>query len=354
MVERITMNAPTSSAPAGAPPSPVIIFDALNGYQRSAALRAAIELEVFSVIGRGERTAGAIGRACGAAERGVRILCDYLVVIGLLTKSGETYHLTPDSAAFLDKRSPAYMGGAVRFMHGDTISAAFAKLTDAVRNGGTAVPADGTVAPDHPVWVDFARGMAPLMAMPAELLAALVDPTPARPLKVLDISASHGLYGLAFARRNPAARVVGNDWPTVLKVAQESAERMGVADRFSTIPGSAFEVDFGRDYDIVLLPNFLHHFDAAGCEKLLRKVHTALKAGGRVVVLEFIPEPDRVSPPPSAMFALTMLATTPSGDAYTYAEYEAMLRNAGYARSELHPLPPTMQRVVIGYKHAVP
>ena len=348
------MNQPNPTAPAGPPPSPVIIFDTLNGYQRSAALRAAIELDVFSAIGRGERTGGAIGRACGGAERGIRILCDYLVVIGLLTKSGETYDLTADSAAFLDKRSPAYMGGAVRFMHGETIMAAFAKLTDAVRNGGTAVPADGTVAPDHPVWVDFARGMAPLMAMPAELLAALVDPTPTKPLKVLDISASHGLYGLAFARRNPAARVVGNDWPTVLKVAQETAERFGVADRFSTIPGSAFEIDFGRDCDVVLLPNFLHHFDAAGCEKLLRKVHAALKPDGRVVVLEFIPEPDRVSPPPSAMFALTMLATTPAGDAYTYAEYESMLRNAGYARSELHPLPPTMQRVVIGYKDAVP
>ena len=348
------MNAANHPAPAGAPPSPVNIFDTLNGYQRSAALRAAIELDVFSAIGRGERTAGAIGRACGAAERGVRILCDYLVVIGLLTKPGETYHLAPDSAAFLDKRSPAYMGGAVRFLHGDTISAAFAKLTDAVRNGGTAVPADGTVAPDHPVWVDFARGMAPLMAMPAELLAALVDPTPTNPLKVLDISASHGLYGLSFARRNPAARVVGNDWPSVLKVAQETAERLSVADRFSTLPGSAFVVDFGGGYDVVLLPNFLHHFDAAGCEKLLRKVHAALKPGGRVVVLEFIPEPDRVSPPPSAMFALTMLATTPAGDAYTYAEYESMLRNAGYARSELHPLPPTMQRVVIGYKDAIP
>jgi ubiquinone/menaquinone biosynthesis C-methylase UbiE len=192
------------------------------------------------------------------------------------------------------------------------------------------------------------------MAMPAELLAALGYPTPTKPLKVLDISASHGLYGLAFARCNPAARVVGNDWPTVLKVAQETAERMGVGDRFSMIPGSAFDVDFGLDYDVVLLPNFLHHFDTTGCEKLLRKVHAALKSDGRAVVLEFIPEPDRVSPPPSAMFALTMLATTPAGDAYTYAQYESMLRNAGFARGELHPLPPTMQRVVIGYKDAVP
>jgi SAM-dependent methyltransferase len=344
------MNAQNNPAPAGAPPSPVIIFETFNAYQRSAALRAAIELDVFSPIGRGDRTAAAIGKACSAAERGLRILCDYLVVIGLLTKSHDAYALTPESAAFLDKRSPAYMGGAVRFMHGETIHAAFAKLTDAVRNGGTAVPADGTVAPDHPVWVDFARGMAPLMAMPAELLAALVDPNPTTPLKVLDISASHGLYGLAFARRNLAARVVANDWPAVLKVAQEAAERFGLTDRFSTIPGSAFEVDFGRDYDVILLPNFLHHFDPAGCEKLLRKIHAALKPGGRVVVLEFIPEPDRVSPPPSAMFALTMLATTPAGDAYTYAEYESMLRNAGYLRSELHPLPPTMQRVVMGYK----
>jgi len=342
-------SSPPSSAPGAAPPSPALFFDTLSGYQRSAAVRAAIELDVFTAVAAGGRTPADVARATGAAERGVRILCDYLTVVGLLTKTGGGYGLTTDSAAFLDRRSPAYAGAAASFMLSDTLTTGFARLTDAVRRGGTALDADGTVAPDHPVWVNFARAMAPMMAMPAELLARLVDADAARPIRVLDIAAGHGLFGLAFARRNPNARVVATDWPAVLEVATETADRFGVGDRFGTIPGDAFGVDFGIGYDVILLSNFLHHFDAAGCKTLLRKVRAALKPGGRVAILEFVPNPDRVSPPPSATFALVMLATTPAGDAYTFDEYDAMLRAAGFARSELHPLPPTMEQVVIGY-----
>src|SRR4051794_9859259 len=156
-------------------PSPALIFETLNGYQRSAALRAAIELDVFSAIARGERTAAAIAKSSGAAERGVRILCDFLTVIGLLTKADGAYGLSPDAAVFLDRKSPAYMGGAVTFMHSPDVMGSFARLTDAVRKGGAAGSDGGTTAPNHPVWIEFARAMAPIMAMPAELLANLVD-----------------------------------------------------------------------------------------------------------------------------------------------------------------------------------
>ena len=76
----------------------------------------------------------------------------------------------------------------------------------------------------------------------------------------------------------------------------------------------------------------------------------ALADGGRAVTLEFMPNPDRVSPPQAAAFSLMMLGGTPGGDAYTYAELETMFRNAGFAHSEWHELPPTIQRVVISNK----
>ena len=94
----------------------------------------------------------------------------------------------------------------------------------------------------------------------------------------------------------------------------------------------------------------MHHFDPAACEKLLRKVQGALKPGGRVVLLEFVPNEDRVSPPTAASFSLIMLASTPAGDAYTFKEFQQMLQNSGYRSSELHPLPPTFFSVVIATK----
>src|SRR5262249_53488643 len=226
----------------------------------------------------------------------------------------------------------------------------FKQLTAAVKKGGTAAEQETPLEPNHPMWVKFARAMAPMMAMPAQQLAPLADPDANQPTKILDIAAGHGLYGLAFAKRNPKAEIVAVDWPNVLEVAKENAQAAGVADRYHTREGSAFDVDYGTGYDIVLLTNFLHHFDVATCETLLRKVHASLADGGRAVTLEFVPNDDRVSPPQAAAFSLVMLGMTPAGDASTLPELEQMFRHAGFARSEFHELPPTIQRVVISHK----
>ena len=134
-------------------------------------------------------------------------------------------------------------------------------------------------------------------------------------------------------RNNPQAEIVALDWPAVLEVAKENAAKAGVTDRYSTIEGNAFDVDFGTGYDVVLLTNFLHHFDPATCETLLRKVHASLADGGRAVTLEFVPNDDRVTPPESAAFSMIMLTSTPSGDAYTFAELERCLRMRGFRRA---------------------
>ena len=223
-------------------------------------------------------------------------------------------------------------------------------MTEAVRRGGTALENDGTVAPDNPVWVNFARAMAALMALPAQLMANLVDPNADQKLKILDIAAGHGLFGISFATRNKQAEVTALDWKAVLEVAKENAQKAGVADRYNTIEGSAFDVEFGTGYDLVLLTNFLHHFDPPTCETLLRKVRAALADGGRAVTLEFIPNEDRITPPDAASFSVMMLTSTPSGDAYTFSELEKMFANVGFARSVMHPLPPTIQQVVISEK----
>lgn len=338
------------TTPSAKQPSPQLFFQTINAYQQTEALKAAIDLEIFTAIGEGNTTAADIAKRCNAAERGIRVLCDFLCIMGFLSKDGNRYALTQDSAIFLDKRSPAYLGGATEFISSQDLMDNFKNFADVVRKGGTLNSEGGTVAPDNPIWVKFARGMAPMMALPAQLTAQLIDPNADQKLKILDIAAGHGLYGLAFAEKNPQASVVAVDWPGVLEVAKENAAAKGVGDRFSTIPGSAFDVDYGEGYDLVLLTNFLHHFDPETNEKLLRKVHAALAPGGRAVTLEFVPNDDRISPPETAAFSVMMLGSTPSGDAYTFAELERMFANAGFSRSEIQQLPPSIQQVVISQK----
>jgi SAM-dependent methyltransferase len=113
---------------------------------------------------------------------------------------------------------------------------------------------------------------------------------------------------------------------------------MGVEARVHRIPGSAFDVEFGTGYDVVLITNFLHHYDPSTNETLLRKVRASLAPNGVVVTLDFVPDEDRISPPRAASFSMMMLGMTPAGDAYTFAEYQRMFRNAGFSSNELRPL----------------
>jgi 2-polyprenyl-3-methyl-5-hydroxy-6-metoxy-1,4-benzoquinol methylase len=328
--------------------TPERFFSAVNAFQQTEAMKAAIELEIFTVIAEGSSTAAAIAKRCAAAERGVRILCDFLTIHGFLTKNGDEYALAPDSALFLVRTSPAYIGGAIGFLLTPHIREYHERLTEAVRRGGSAI-GHGTLDAENPDWVKFAQAMMPLMYMPAELMAAeLRKAGEAR--KVLDVAAGHGMFGIAVAKHNPGAQIYASDWKNVLEVARKNAENMGVGSRYHLIPGSAFDSDFGGGYDLILIPNFLHHFDVPTCATFMRKVHAALGPGGRAAIAEFVPNPDRVTPPIAAAFSMMMLASTPSGDAYTYAEIEGIANSAGFARVEAAPEPLGIQTLVIAHK----
>ncbi|MEX5215186.1 MAG: methyltransferase domain-containing protein [Nitrospiraceae bacterium] len=339
---------PTQDQAGG--PTPQLFFQTANAYHRTQALKAAVELDLFTAIGEGKDSTDALAQRCGAAERGVRILADYLTIQGFIVKEGNRYRLTPDSELFLDRRSPAYMGSVLGFLHAPKFVEAFQNLTGAVRKGGTVTGEAGTVAPEHPLWVDFAKSMIPMTVKPAEEMALFVSRTQPDVKKVLDIAAGHGLFGVEIAKRCPHAEIVALDWPNVLVVAQDLARRAGVQDRYRTIAGDAFQQEFGTGYDLVLLTNFLHHFSPATCEALLRKIHRCLTPSGRVLTLEFVPNDDRVTPPPVAEFSLIMLATTPEGDAYTFKEYERMLRAAGFGRTELHSVPGSLEQMLVSFR----
>ena len=149
-------------------PSPQLFLDTVNAYQRTAAIKGAVELDFFTAMADGPATASELARHCGAAERGARILADYLTIQGFLTKSGNHYALTPDSAMFLNRKSPAYAGGMIQFLLSPELRRGFDDVAATVRKGGTAQSELGTTAPEHPIWLEFARGMAPMMMMPAQ------------------------------------------------------------------------------------------------------------------------------------------------------------------------------------------
>ena len=286
-------------------PTPERIFQTIKAFQSTAALKGALELDLFTALGNGSKTAESLSKTIHASEKGVRILCDFLVIDGLLQKEDAEYRSSPDAALFLDGNSPAYFGSVCRFMLGADVFDSFLDVGGAVRKGGTLLEGQGTVVPDNPLWVEFARSMAPMMKPSAEFIADLFmrDIAEDKPFRVLDVAVGHGLFGIEIAKRHPRAEVVAVDWAAVLDVAVENAQEAGVAERHTRLSGDAFDVDFGESFDLVLLTNFLHHFDVATCTELLWKVHRSLKDVGRVVMLEFVPNEDRISPPDQPSFS---------------------------------------------------
>lgn len=328
--------------------SPELFFETANAYQKSAALKAAVELEIFTLIGEGAK-AHELARRSGASQRGIRVLCDFLVINGFLQKQAGTYRNTADSAVFLDKKSPAYLGSAMEFLLSHELVSTFEHLTETIRTGKF-TSEENLITPENPVWVTFARSMMPLIAGVADQLTQLVDLPQDLPLQVLDIAAGHGMFGIAFGRRFPTAQIYAVDWKNVLELAEENAEKAGVRERFHKIPGSAFDAELGMNYDVALITNFLHHFDRETCVKFLKRIHAALTPKGKAITLEFVPNEDRVTPKLPASFSMIMLAETPGGDAYTFRELEEMHLEAGFSKCTLHQLQQSIQLAIVAEK----
>lgn len=327
-------------------PTPALIFDLFQSHQRTAALKSAVELDLFTAIGEGANKLTPLAKRIKASEKGTRVLADYLVTLGLLEKSDFTYSLGPVASMFLDKRSRAYMGGMAQFLASDALLDLPRQLTAIVKKGGT-IAGEGTMEPDNAIWVDFAESMTPLAIPAAMALAEQIGASGKKVSRILDISASHGMYGIHMALKFPDATAVGLDWPRVLEVAKRNASAMGVAARYQTIPGSVFDVSLGSDYDVVLIPNFYHHFNRATCVGLAKKIHASLAPGGVMLTVEFVPNSDRVTPPMPSQFALQMLIGTSDGDAYPFDEFRSMFAEAGFSSSTLHDIPMSPQNLIV-------
>ena len=195
-----------SAQRAGLSPSPALVFDTLFAYQRTAALRAAIELDLFRAIGEGPGDVGLDRAALLGLGAGIRILCDFLTVIGLPEQDRGRYGNSETSAMFLDPRSPACVASTARFLGNPMVQEPFHRLAEIVRKGRTVLPGQGSVEPENPAWVEFAHSMAPMMAPMAGPLGSIVLDGKKGPVSVLDIAAGHGLFGIEVAKQNPEAR----------------------------------------------------------------------------------------------------------------------------------------------------
>ncbi|MBD0370273.1 MAG: methyltransferase domain-containing protein [Pyrinomonadaceae bacterium] len=298
----------------------------------SRVLSSALQLDVFSHIAAGKRTADDVASAAGANARAMRMLLDALAGLQLLVKKNEGYELTPASENFLVRSSPTYLG---TMMENDQIWNSWTNLTEVVRTGKPVrLVEDQRVAEDFfPMLV---RSLHIMNSEPARRLAeALGAGTSSNGLRVVDVACGSGVWGIAIAEADRSARVTAQDFPGVFNVTREFVKRHNLEDRFDYLPGDLKEVDFGEErYDLAILGNIVHSEGERSSRDLFKRLHKALAPGGRIAILEMVPNDERTGPPFALLFALNMLVNTEEGGTYTLAEYTDWLKTAGFSRVE--------------------
>jgi acyl carrier protein len=318
----------------------------MQGYKQTALLRAALELGVFDRLAAAPGAgAEAVAGAMGADPRGARILLNALAAMGLIESTDGNgdggYRLQPGTNAHLVRGRDGFIGDLLAVLASDQERDALDRLADAVRRGGTVMDVNAET-PEYAYWVDFAAGAAPVAAPAAATVARLLEgwarerPT----LNVLDVAAGHGLYGFTLAAAHERCRVWSLDWPNVVPVAREHAQRLGVAERVELIAGDMFDAPLGGPYDLVLVTNVLHHFSACRCVELLRRLAGVARPDARLVVVGFALDAPPEADPAPHLFAPLMLAWTREGDVHTRSDYERMLDASGWRLTSATRTPP--------------
>lgn len=300
------------------------------GYVPPLVLEAAIRNRVFDVLDGRAKTVEEVHKETGASVRGLTAIMNALLAIDLLAKDGQgRYSLTPESETFLVSTKPSFFGGMIRHCSEDLIPK-WLTLTEVVATGkpNRAVNENASGAE---FFQKFVADIFPMSYAPAQALAGHLNLNGAgKPVRVLDLAAGSGVWGIALAQSSDHVQVSAVDWPDVLPVTRRMVEKFGLAGRFSFIEGDLSEADFGGGYSIATLGHILHSEGEAGSRSLLAKTFASLAPGGIIAIAEFLVNPDRRGPAMGLFFAVNMLVNTDNGDTFSFEEIANWLCDAGF------------------------
>lgn len=303
----------------------------IRAFQESRVLLTAIELDLFEALGPGA-TAADVAGTLGSDPRSTEMLLNALAALALVEKRGGVFRNTPETAQHFTRRSPDDVRLAM--MHTVHLWETWSTLTECVRTGTTlgrrpAGTSDWTGA--------FIAAMHANASRRAIAVVAAVDASSVR--RMLDVGGGSGAYSIAFAQANPALRAEILDVGDVVPIARGHIAEAGLADRVVTREGDLRTSDFGTGLDLVLISAICHMLSEDENRELVAKAHAALGPGGRIVISDFILDPDRAGPRMPALFALNMLVGTRHGNTYTEDEYATWMRQAGFASIRRVSLP---------------
>ena len=303
------------------------------GYIPPLILEAAIRHRVFDLLDNGPKTVHDLHTETRVSERGLTAIMNALVGLNFLAKDQNgRYSLTPESAAFLVSTKPGFQGGLIRHCSNHLIPK-WLHLNEIVETGKP-VQAVNQQQTGSDFFQKFVNDIFPMSYPAAQALAKHLNVAASdKPVRVLDLAAGSGVWGIALAQSSEQVRVTAVDWPDVLPVTRKTVARFGLTERFSFVEGDLLSADFGENQTIATLGHILHSEGEERSRALLAKTFKALGAGGTIAIAEFLVNPERTGPVNGLFFAVNMLVNTENGDTYSFEEISAWLRDAGFVNA---------------------
>jgi ubiquinone/menaquinone biosynthesis C-methylase UbiE len=313
--------------------TPERLMELSFAYAPPLIISAGVSNQVFDSLEDGAKTPEQVAEKTGASARALRILMNALAGLNLLKKDRQgKYSLTPESAAFLLSKNPGTHAGFFGTIAPQIISR-WLRLSDIVREGRPAVAVNQETEGTE-FFSQLVENIIPLSYPPAQKLADHLQVAKTKnEIRVLDLAAGSGIWGIALAQKSPGLRVTAVDWAGMIPTTKRITRKFGVGDRFNYVEGDILEANFNSGYDIATLGHILHSEGEERSRKLLKKTFRALKSGGTIAIAEWLVNDDRTKPLPSLMFAVQMLVNTEKGDTFSFKEIKNWLEEAGFKKA---------------------
>jgi ubiquinone/menaquinone biosynthesis C-methylase UbiE len=312
--------------------TPERLMELSFAYAPPLIISAGVSNQVFDSLEDGAKTPEQVAEKTGASARALRILMNALAGLNLLKKDRHgKYSLTPESAAFLLSKNPGTHAGFFGTIAPQIISR-WLRLSDIVREGRPAVAVNQETEGTE-FFSQLVENIIPLSYPPAQKLADHLKVAKTKnDIRVLDLAAGSGIWGIALAQKSPRVRVAAVDWAGMIPTTKRITQKFGVGDRFNYVEGDILEANFGSGYDIATLGHILHSEGEDRSRQLLAKTFRALISGGTIAIAEWLVNDHRTKPLPSLMFAVQMLVNTEKGDTFSFNEIKNWLEGAGFKK----------------------
>jgi ubiquinone/menaquinone biosynthesis C-methylase UbiE len=314
------------------PVTPERLMQLGSAYAPPLIIGAATANKVFDTLAEGAKTVEEVSRKTGASVRGLLAIMNALVGLELLQKRNGKYALTPESEAFLVSGKPGSLADFFP-MSMRRLIPLWLKLDEIVRTGHPSEARNQEQVGTN-FFQELVENIIPMSYGSASALAEYLRIADAQnDVRVLDVAAGSGIWGIVLAQRSPHVHVTAVDWTGMVPTTKRIVQKFGVSNQFNYIEGDILEADFGSGYDVATLGHILHSEGEERSRALLRKTAGALKSGGTIAIAEWLVNDERTEPLNGLVFAVNMLINTEHGDTFSFNQIRRWLEEAGFKNS---------------------